>query len=353
MKYDFDHWNKTEMTREEALAWFESGFEVTDGKRCSPTCPQCQAEEWAIKALKTMDPRKDYRQAIESVLWYNELWPIVQKWKDLPVVHGHITAPPVYGCPNPEEKTWTYTYFQLQIIWMIAVELFGDCGTSPRSGCITDVDGFRKWITDLTHESALYASERENKEKNRMKYDYAYESTKNEPELSVGRCNGKTIHRSAWIFEQAIRESIKGKKPDGEFSCIEIRIPDYALIDRADEDEFVGCVINELKRHISGKVSDILSTDDEYIMSLSPSRVVINPMDCTQTVGIRLKHKELIRCRDCAYCKRGELTGKLMCNHPSFVHHIDSLDGYCHNGKKPDLTDYFLKEEPDEQEGKK
>lgn len=51
MKYDFDHWDKTEMTQEEALAWFESELEVTDGKRCSPTCPQCQAEEWAIKAL--------------------------------------------------------------------------------------------------------------------------------------------------------------------------------------------------------------------------------------------------------------------------------------------------------------
>lgn len=51
MKYDFNHWDKTEMTREEALDWFESEFEVTDGKRCSPTCPQCQAEEWAIRAL--------------------------------------------------------------------------------------------------------------------------------------------------------------------------------------------------------------------------------------------------------------------------------------------------------------
>lgn len=51
MKYDFDHWNKTEMTQEEALDWFESELEITDGKRCSPTCPQCQATEWAIKAL--------------------------------------------------------------------------------------------------------------------------------------------------------------------------------------------------------------------------------------------------------------------------------------------------------------
>ena len=51
MKYDFDHWDKTEMTQEEALDWFESELEFADGKRCFPTCPQCQANEWAIKAL--------------------------------------------------------------------------------------------------------------------------------------------------------------------------------------------------------------------------------------------------------------------------------------------------------------
>jgi hypothetical protein len=33
---------------------------------------------------------------------------------------------------------------------MIAVELFGDCGTSPRYGWIVDVDGFKKWVLDIT-----------------------------------------------------------------------------------------------------------------------------------------------------------------------------------------------------------
>lgn len=61
MKYDFDHWDKTEMTQEEALAWFESEFEVTDGKRCSPTCPQCQAMEWAIKALSVKQKKGQWR----------------------------------------------------------------------------------------------------------------------------------------------------------------------------------------------------------------------------------------------------------------------------------------------------
>lgn len=182
-----------------------------------------------------------------------------------------------------------------------------------------------------------------------------YCSTKNEPELSVGRSNGKTLKTSAELFERAIRESIKGKKPDGDFSCIEIRIPDYALTYEY-RDEFIGAIINDLKRHISDKVSDILSSDDEYIVSLSPSRVYVDPIECMQKVRVQLKHKELVRCKDCVYCRKASFTGELMCSHPSFIHHIDEPDGYCHHGRKPRLADYLsdlLKEEPDEQEGKK
>lgn len=125
-------------------------------------CPNCGADLRKKDGQKPMKPtKKDYSQAIESALWYAGLWPIVQKWKYRPVDQGQITAPPAYGCPNPEANP--QTYYQLQLIWMIAVELFGDCGTSPRSGWITDIVGFRRWITDLTYESALYASEKEGK----------------------------------------------------------------------------------------------------------------------------------------------------------------------------------------------
>ena len=115
MKYDFDHWDKPEMTQEEALAWFESEFEVTDGKRCRPTCPQCQAEEWAIKALSVrwhkVKSRKDLPEMYIPVIveydrgitvailddawvknqpmWYvnNEpigLWNAVDRWMEIP-----------------------------------------------------------------------------------------------------------------------------------------------------------------------------------------------------------------------------------------------------------------------------
>ncbi len=172
--------------------------------------------------------------------------------------------------------------------------------------------------------------------------------TNNEPELYAGRCNGKTLYDTKRMFDRAICEAIKGKKPDDDFSCIEIRIPDYALIEHADE--FVGAIINDMKRHISDRISDILSPEDEYIMSLSSSRANTDPLNCTQTMRILLKHKQLVRCRDCVYCKRAQITGELMCNHPSFVHHIDQTDGYCHHGKKPDLADYLFKEEPDVKE---
>ena len=33
---------------------------------------------------------------------------------------------------------------------MIAVEMFGSCGTSPRYGWIEDIDGFRQFCLDIT-----------------------------------------------------------------------------------------------------------------------------------------------------------------------------------------------------------
>ena len=45
---------------------------------------------------------------------------------------------------HPDDDTWifsTYDYGQLEIIWMFLVLLFGEYGTSPRSGWI-DEDNF-------------------------------------------------------------------------------------------------------------------------------------------------------------------------------------------------------------------
>ena len=103
MKYDFDHWDKTEMTQEEALAWFESELEVTDGKRCSPTCPQCQAEEWAIKALSVKRKKgfwewgedEDYRCSVCQKYVYGCLGEVLS---------GHYKFCPYCGCAMEGEE---------------------------------------------------------------------------------------------------------------------------------------------------------------------------------------------------------------------------------------------------------
>ena len=87
------------------------------------------------------------RHALDSVTWYNGLASVVFSWLELQSNGYSIGCPHNYGAPEgwPKEDI-----AQLQVIWMIAVELFGSCGTSPRFGWIEDIDGFRKWILDIT-----------------------------------------------------------------------------------------------------------------------------------------------------------------------------------------------------------
>lgn len=85
--------------------------------------------------------------AMDSVTWYNGLAEYVMKWKtDCPRVKGTIVRDETYCCGEVDSPI----YDQLQVIWMICVELFGDCGTSPRSGWIEDEEGFCKFIDDIT-----------------------------------------------------------------------------------------------------------------------------------------------------------------------------------------------------------
>lgn len=81
--------------------------------------------------------------ALDSVTWYNGLAEDVYAWKSLPVVHGTILCP---AGVFPDDCRSS----QLEVIWMICVELFGDYGISPRSGWIKDVKGFRDFIDRIT-----------------------------------------------------------------------------------------------------------------------------------------------------------------------------------------------------------
>jgi hypothetical protein len=94
----------------------------------------------------------DMLDALDSVTWYNDLAECVFKWIFIkPDKTGHIHQS--YKCETSEEE------HQLQVLWMIAVCLFGKYGTSPRTGWIEDIDGFRNWclaITETWRSSGYY-----------------------------------------------------------------------------------------------------------------------------------------------------------------------------------------------------
>ena len=90
--------------------------------------------------------KTSYTEALDSITWYNCLAETVLKWLDLKPERGlkYLLPPKDYGTGDSVD------YYQLQILWMIAVNLFGDWGTSPRFGWIEDIEGFHKWILDIT-----------------------------------------------------------------------------------------------------------------------------------------------------------------------------------------------------------
>ena len=95
--------------------------------------------------MKTV-PHYSEIEALDSVTWYNGLAETVFEWRLLEPDRHVIKCPTRYGLKEPCE--WAEQ--QLQVIWMIAVEMFGSCGTSPRYGWIEDIDKFRQFCLDIT-----------------------------------------------------------------------------------------------------------------------------------------------------------------------------------------------------------
>lgn len=89
--------------------------------------------------------------AIDSVTWYNGLAEIIVKWKneDYFVRFGDSSFSWNWNTFNSYDIE---TRSQLQVIWIICVELFGECGTSPRSGWILmkNKEEFYKFIDRIT-----------------------------------------------------------------------------------------------------------------------------------------------------------------------------------------------------------
>lgn len=82
----------------------------------------------------------DIIDALDLVVWYNGMGEDVSEWKVLPTNK--------YGSINRPDNSMGND--QLEMLWMICVCLFGNYGTSPRSGWIEDVEAFRKFVDAIT-----------------------------------------------------------------------------------------------------------------------------------------------------------------------------------------------------------
>ena len=103
--------------------------------------------------------------ALDCLVWYQGLGDVLDRW--LKAEPSIILGSTIIEChdtywidPGEYKELLKYQrlYNQLQCIWIIAVSVFGDWGTSPRFGWITDVEGFREFIERITrtyHEEAI------------------------------------------------------------------------------------------------------------------------------------------------------------------------------------------------------
>lgn len=86
-----------------------------------------------------------FLSVLDNIVWYNGLGEIISSWETkIPDMTGFIT--PDYRDKNYDVETVT----QLEFIWMLSVLLYGEYGTSPRSGWIQDITEFRTFIHSIT-----------------------------------------------------------------------------------------------------------------------------------------------------------------------------------------------------------
>lgn len=114
-----------------------------------PTVTLCKC----IEVLKKDEQKEDLLDAISTVVDYNGYQQFV---KDL-INIAYTDAYDEYGYPLsifPGDVFDNIIYAdvyraQLQVIWMMLVNEFGDYGTSPRSGWIIKSEEFKKFISEL------------------------------------------------------------------------------------------------------------------------------------------------------------------------------------------------------------
>lgn len=80
-------------------------------------------------------------RAFATVIFYNGYEDSVRTWIEQLELHNENFCLMDY-IPNRNDAT----YYQLQVLNMMLVELFGDCGTSPRFGWIEKLDECKEFL---------------------------------------------------------------------------------------------------------------------------------------------------------------------------------------------------------------
>lgn len=90
-------------------------------------------------------------EALNGVVQYNGLYQFIEKWRRVLFTainenSGLLQRPPM------ENDLSIFVQAQLEFIWMILVQLYGNYGTSPRSGWIENKEGALNFIDMILAE---------------------------------------------------------------------------------------------------------------------------------------------------------------------------------------------------------
>lgn len=144
-----------EMTNEEALKRVNEILEKRSPNFFVRPEPIYDVSFWLRiqEALEKAEQKEELLDAISIVVDYNGYQEFVKDLNDI----AHTDARDEYGYAlnifpkdvfDNEEYSDVYKA-QLQVIWMMMVNEFGDYGTSPRSGWIIKSEEFKKFISEL------------------------------------------------------------------------------------------------------------------------------------------------------------------------------------------------------------
>ena len=105
--------------------------------------------EKAYKDHMEATAKSNIVKAIGGVVSYNGLYDVIKDWKDLILASKSEMVECLISGFEPITLDGAYNFGQLQVIWMILVQLYGEYGTSPRFGWLIDKDGAAAFLDML------------------------------------------------------------------------------------------------------------------------------------------------------------------------------------------------------------